>query len=182
MKRVWTVLKWCLIGWGAISAAGIICLTVTIGYRFGPGNVSSTKTVSLEDVRHVLNWCGLGDERIVEVLHSYVSARSFTGEHLDAYAIRISHVDAEELKRDDFGSGWTRCSDATGVLADALGFTQGSLGLGEIDWFLTPDEIRSGAVFVYPWSIYCHGTRPTAVQLIFVRPADKMIFYLSSKT
>lgn len=28
----------------------------------------------------------------------------------------------------------------------------------------------------------CHGTQPAAVELIFVRPKDKMVFYLSVKT
>ena len=48
--------------------------------------------------------------RIEKVLHSHVSARSLTGDHLDAYAIKISHVDTAELtaKTDDLGGGWYR--------------------------------------------------------------------------
>ena len=30
-----------------------------------------------------------------------------------------------------------------------------------------------------PWVIQLHGTSPSAVELIFVRPADKMVFFMS---
>jgi hypothetical protein len=36
-------------------------------------------------------------------------------------------------------------------------------------------------VFVYPWFIHVHGTMPIGVELIFVRPSDKMIFYFSGQ-
>jgi hypothetical protein len=144
--------------------------------------MDASNAATKADVRFVLNWCQLGDERIEEVLHSYRSARSFTGDHLDAYAIRVSHVDAAELKRDDFGSGWQRCDQLNGVLKDAIDFAVVWLDTDEVAWFPRENELASDEMFVYPWSIYCHGTQPAAVELIFVRPKDKMVFYLSVKT
>lgn len=182
MKRIWSILKWVLIVWGILCFVGAILVGGFLAFKLGPGNTDSSHTASRTDVRYVLNWCQLGDDRIEEVVHSYVSARSFTGDYRDAHAIRISRVDPAELKKDDFGSGWTRCDQAQGVLGDALGFVEGWLHDSHISWFPKREELRSAEMYVYAWSIYCHGTRPTAVELIFVRPKDKMVFFFGSKT
>jgi len=181
MKKLWPMIKWALVAWGLFCLVGGIIIVSLAAYQFGPGNTDSTKLSSQNDVRYVLNWCRLGDERIEEVVHSYISSRSFTGDHLDAHAIRISHVEENELKKDDWGAGWHKCSEVEGVLDDALGFVEGWLHGDKISWFPTEEEIRSEGMFVYPWSIDCHGTRPTSVELIFVRPKDQMIFFISSK-
>lgn len=160
----------------ATVAGGIL-----IAYRMGPGNVEKTDFADKQDVRFVLNWCGLGDERIEKVIHSYRSARSFTGDHLDAYAIRISHVDVTELTRNQFGSGWYRGDQVEGVIKDALDYVAGWLHEDGISWFPKAGEIRSSDLYVYPQSIYCHGVRPSAVELIFIRPKDKMVFFISIK-
>jgi cytoskeletal protein RodZ len=111
MKRLWPALKWILIVWGAVSFVGVLIVGVMVARRFndpdsilGSSNTSSSARASKEDVRFVLNWCRLGDDRIEEVVHSYESARSFTGDHLDAHAIRISRVTTDELKQDDFSA------------------------------------------------------------------------------
>ena len=182
MKKIWSFAKQFLFWWGILCALAIIIGGAFIAYQIGPGNKDKNKVASNHDVRYVLNWCNLGDERIEEVLHSYVSSRSFTGDHLDAHAIRISRVAISELKQDDFGSGWWRGDQVTGVLKDALNFVDSWLPSDEIPWFLQEEEITSSEIYIYPWSIYCHGTRPTAVELIFVRPRDKMVFFFGAKT
>ena len=140
-------------------------------------------TASIHGVRFVLNWCGLGDDRIEKVVHSYVSPRSFPGDHLDAYAIKISHLDISELQAsDDFrDSNWYRGDQAPPILDDAIDFVGSWLGQDKIPWFPKEDDLRSENYYVYPWSINTHGIRPTAVELIFVRPSDNMVFYFSSK-
>ena len=50
-----------------------------------------------------------------------------------------------------------------------------------IAWLPSLEELRSDQMYVYPWSIYCHETRPTTVELIFSRPKDKMVFFMNSK-
>lgn len=181
MNRLWPVAKWCLIAWGILCTAAAIFIAAYLAYQIGPGNRPASDLASPRDVRFVLNWCGLGEDRIEEVLHSYASARSFTGDHLDAHAIRISHIDIEELTRDESGRGWHRCDQAEGVLKDTLDFVMGWLKNDEIPWFLSADEIGSDQVYVSPWSIYLAGTRPTATKLIFIRPSDKTVFYISCK-
>jgi hypothetical protein len=102
--------RWILLVWGGLSLIGLLGFAAFVGYRLGPGNRDRNDSASVHDVRFVLNWCELGDQRIEHVIHSHVSARSFTGDHLDAYAIKISHVDIAELtsKANDFGSRWYR--------------------------------------------------------------------------
>lgn len=180
MKRLWQIAKWFLIAWGIICFVAALLIGGSVAYQMGPVNSESSNLVSKHDVRFVLNWSGLGDERIEEVVHSYISSRSIGGDHLDAYAIRITHVELSELTMDDFDRGWTRCDQAEGVLDDAIEFAEGWLHQDDISWFPSQEELRSDQMYVYPWTIVCHGTIPSAVKLIFVRPKDKMVFYISS--
>ena len=181
MKRIIQTL---LLIWAILSLIAVLLISGYIGYQFKFGNQPATNSASPHDVRFVLNWCNLGDNRIKDVIHSYESSRSFTGDHLDAYAIKITHVDISELKQpqNESRSGWYRCDRLPPVVAAALDYTAGYSGWKEISWFPTPEELRSSQYYVYPWSIYFHGTDATAAELIFVRPSDNMVFYIGSKT
>ena len=130
----------------------------------------------------MLNWCNLGDEKIEKVVHSYISSRFFTGDHLDAHAIRISKIDLSELKEDGYGDGWFRGDQLPEVLSKGMKFVDSWLPSEKIPWFLDEKEIRSSEVFIYPWSIYFHGTCPTAAEIIFVRPKDKLVYFFGGKT
>lgn len=183
--RILAVARWSLLIWGAILLVGVVIFAVLLvpGFsRFGSTESTKINSASREDVRFVLNWCQLGDQRIEEVLHSYVSARAFTGDYLDAYAISIPHVDVAELTKqtDDFSGRRYRGDQLPQVVGDAVDFVGGSLH--ELPWFPTEEQLRSSEFYVYPWSIYCHGVHPTAAELIFIRPSDKMVFYFGSKT
>jgi hypothetical protein len=179
--RILAIARWSLLIWGAISLVGVVIfavLSVRAVSQFGSNKIDSA---SPSDVRFVLNWCQLGDQRIEKVLHSHVSSRSFTGDYLDAYAIRISHIDVAELTKqtDEFTGRWYRGDQLPQIVGDAVDFVDGSLH--EVPWFPTKEQLLSSEYYVYPWSIYCHGVRPTAVELIFIRPSDKMVFYFGSK-
>ena len=182
MKRLLTIGKWLLLAWGGVSLIGAIVIAGFVVYGVGVANRTKTDNASPRDVRFVLNWCNLGDNRIEAVVHSYESARSFTGDHLDAYAIRISHVTVDELtaSTDAFRGRWYCGDQLPEVLDDTISFLAG--WLHEIDWFPSEAELRSGDIYVYPWSIRLQGVRPSAMQLIFVRPKDRMVFYFSGKT
>ena len=174
------ILKYCLVIWGIVCLLGLIAIVGLVSYRFGWGNHASTETASAHDVRFILNWCKLGSGRIEKVVHSYKSARSFTGDHLDAHAIKITTVDPKELVPNNYGSGWYRCDEAKGALKDAINFIC-NWKEDDISWFPTANELHSSEIYVYPQSIYYNGTQPTAADLIFVRPKDKMLFFISSK-
>jgi hypothetical protein len=101
---------------------------------------------------------------------------------LDAYAIRISRIELAELvsTANDLGQGWYRGDHLPTVLGDAVEFA-GSW-LHELPWFPSETELRSADFYVYPWSIDYHGLRPSAVELVFVRPSDKMVFFIGCKS
>jgi hypothetical protein len=181
MKRIFRVL---LLVWGGLSLAATISVAAYVGYQLKFGNQPKANSTSPQDVRFVLNWCRLGDNRIKQVIHSYESSRSFTGDYLDAYAIKISHVDTSELKppENESRSGWYRCDQLPPVVSAALDYVAGYSGWEQISWFPKPAELRSHNFYVYPWSIYFHGVDATAAELIFVRPSDNMVFYIGSKT
>ena len=174
--------KWLLLIWGGFSLVAAIALAAFFAYQLGPGNRDEDELATPHDVRFVLNWCRLGDERIDRVLHSHDSARSLTGDHLDAFAIKISRIDVSELtsKTDDFRGRWYRGDQLPQVLDEAVKFVGG--WHHEIPWFPTEAELRSSEIYVYPWSIYCHGVTPSAAELIFIRPSDKMVFYFGGET
>jgi hypothetical protein len=50
---------------------------------------------------------------------------------------------------------------------------------GEIPWFPTSAELKSSDVHVYPMDLYCccGSVEPTMARLVFVRKADRMVFY-----
>jgi hypothetical protein len=159
-----------------------VVLAAVVAYQLAVGNRNKKDSASAQDVRFVLNWCGLGDQRIERVLHSHVSARSFTGDHLDAFAIKISRVDVAELssKTNDFSGRWYRGDQLPQVLDEAVKFVGG--WHHEIPWFPAESELRSSDFYIYPWSIYSHGVSPSAAELIFVRSGGKMVFYFGGKT
>jgi len=175
---------WLLAIWGGLSLVGAVLIGGYLAYRFGPGNRDKVDTASPHDVRFVLNWCGLGDDRIEKVLHSYRSARALCGDHLDAYAIRISHVTVKELTENTevFQDQWYRGDQVPKIVDEAVGFAGMFLHRDEIAWFPREEELRSNDIYVYPSHIDFHGVQPVTVEIIFVRPSDKTVFFFSGKT
>lgn len=183
MNRAWKIFKGFLLIWGAFTFAAFLIIGGIVVYQVGPGNRPTNKTASKHDVRFVLNWCNLGDDRTEEVVHSYASSRSFTGDHLDGHAIRVSHLDSSELVYDEGrgGSGWYRGDALSGTAQQAIDFAESWLGSSEMPWFPTINEIKSSNMYIYVWSVDMAGTRPNAAQIILARPSDKMVYYFDAK-
>jgi hypothetical protein len=178
MFRLW--LGRALMVWGALTLIGGGILAGYVALRIGPGDVARVDHATPHDVRFVLNWCELGESRIKRVVHSHMSPRNITGDHLDAYAIEISNIEPHELKKKGPYHRWYRGDEVPPVLNDAIEFVGG--WLHEIPWFPPDTELRTDDYYVYPWAIEIHGVKPTAAQLIFIRPSDRMVFYFSGKT
>ena len=175
-NKIYRIGKTALAIWGGISLIGIILILIYLAYSTSIGNKTVKNKATISDVRFVLNWCKLGDQRIEKVLKSYESGSSFTGDYLDAYAIKISNVTALELQNN---KGWYRLDNLPKVLNVAVELAYG--WQYQIPWFPKMDELNPESVYVYPWSIYCNGIDPTGAELIFVIPNDKMVYYLGTK-
>ena len=183
MKRIRTIVKWFFLIWGMVSFLALLGFGgCTFYYSLGPGNRPTNKLASKGDVRFVLNWCRLGADRTEEVVHSYASARSFTGDHLDGHAIRVSRLDVSELVFDEKqGRGWVRGDALSEVPKDAVDFAAIWLQNQEMPWFPDIDEIRSSKMYVYVGSVKFFGTRPYIAEIIFAHPDTKMVYYFSAK-
>ncbi|MCX6935747.1 MAG: hypothetical protein NTZ01_06120 [Verrucomicrobia bacterium] len=171
--------------WGGISLVGVLFLAGFFAYQVGPGNRDKFEQASVKDVRFVLNWCGLGEKRTERVIHSYQSGRSFTGDHFDAYWIKISNLSIKELCPPQSGlghGGWYRGDQLPKVPDEALQFIMMFPNHREAPWFPTAKEIRSSRYFVQVWFVQYHGDHVTNAQVIIARPDDSMIFYISGKT
>jgi hypothetical protein len=175
--RILAILRWCLIVWGGASLVGVLVLAF---FMFGPGNRDSSGDTEVSDVQFVLNWSELGTERIERVVNSHKSARSLTGDHLDAYAIKLTKVEAEELLAPDGGGNvkWFRGDQLPPVVEAAVTFAS---TWQELTWFPSGADLRSSRMYVLPWSVTFYGTRPEAAELIFVRPEDDMLFFFAAK-
>ena len=175
-------LKAILAVWGGVSGILLIIAVSYLAYGFTIGNKDRLDSASKKDVRFVLNWCELGDKRIESVLHSYQSARSLTGDHLDAYAIKIANVSLSELEKPSHDYvKWTRGDKLAGVLKQGVELISSFADLDKLKWFPNLEQLSSDKIYVNSWLIEMHGERPTAAQIIFVNPADKVVYYASVK-
>src|ERR1043166_1887884 len=158
--RIPTIVRSVLVTWGALSLLGLAAAAGLVGFQLGPATRSRVDAATTKDVRFVLNWCELGDERIDQVLHSHVSPRSLTGDHLDVYAIRITHVTVDEVSHRDepSGQGWWRGDQMSPVLQNAVALITGFMDAEKITWFPTQQDLLSDKFYVYPWEIVLHGT------------------------
>ncbi|HLF53207.1 hypothetical protein [Flavobacterium sp.] len=179
-EKIFKIIRQLLTIWGGISLLGLILIGGYLGYSMTLANKNIEDKATKSDVRFVLNWCELGDERIEKVNKSYTSGRSFTGDHFDAYSIKISNVTIDELEKQNNSTGqWYRCDSLPKILNDAVSFA-GSWQ-HETPWFPTEKKIRTKDFYVYPWSIYCNGISPSGVQLIFINPKEKTVYYIDAE-
>jgi hypothetical protein len=94
MRRLWEAVKRWLVICGGFSLLVVVVLVGYLAYEWTYGNRERSDDASARDVRFVLNWADLGEDRIERVVHSYRSPRSLGGGHIDAYAILVSRLEA----------------------------------------------------------------------------------------
>ena len=187
MTKLGLILRWLLLVWGAISLVGACVMAVMFAISMrplGPGqNADVNDKANADDVRFVLNECKIGEAKTVKVMHSHVSARSFTGDHVDAYAIKIKAVDQAQLEAppSPFGEGWVRGDAANPAIRDAIKLATDFTKSDHLSWFPLESELLSRRYYVWVCGIFLHGSRATEAYLIFVRPEDDMVFYVSVK-
>jgi hypothetical protein len=136
--------------WGAFTLLFTVAAIGYVIYTFGVGNRTRIDSATIRDVQYVLNWCGLGADRIQAVTRSYVSSRNFNGDHLDAYAIKVSRLELSELTqpKESATGSWYRGDSIPSLVDEAYKFMGGRLY--EVGWFPTEAELRTSNYYVYP--------------------------------
>lgn len=166
-----------------VGAATLIFMVIAIAsalYFMTGDRTANHTTVDKQDVRFVLNWSRLGEDRIKSVKHSYISERSLTGDHVDAHAIEITGVTIDELESQKIIK-WTRGDRVEGLFKEAIRLASGFIDLDKLTWFPGKEQLLSDKIYLYPWAIMLHGEQVTSAQLIFALPSENMIYYVSVK-
>ena len=159
--------------WGGVCLLAVVGLGLVVAYSVTFGARSRDDHATAHDVRFVLNWAQLGDDRIETVVRSHESAVHFSGDHFTAYAIRVRTLSEVELASN---ARWVRGDRADTLTAEAIRFV--TEAGHEAPWLPTAEEFLSDKYYVWRWRVeVMDGV--SAATLIFARPSDKMIFYAS---
>lgn len=180
--RILKFVKWFLLVWGGFSFVATIALGIYIVCWLRVSIHDKVDSASPHDVRYVLDGCHFSSKQVEQVVHSHIGSRGFlNGGYIDAFAIKISHVDEADFnpKRDAPNEHWFRGDQLPPVLDAAVRLVTG--WHNEFPWFPTDAELRSSDVHVYPIDFYgcCGSVEPTMATLVFVRKTDNMMFYFN---
>ena len=165
---------------GGAALVFMAIATVSALYYSQWGNAPKHNVKNKQDVRFILNWSRLGEDRIKSVKHSYVSERSLTGDHIDAYAIEITSVSIDELENQKYIK-WMRGDKAEGIFKEAIELASGFVDLDKLTWFSSKEVLLSKKIYMNSWAIMLHGEHVTQAKLIFAVPSENMIYYVSVK-
>lgn len=170
--------------WGAFSLAVAIAVAGLLAYAFVSGGHPRTGFADADDVRFVLAWSGLDEARTEAVLESYRAKHPLLADHLEAYAIRVSslqesQLDGSMLSDHPARERWTRGDLVDAVTSEAIDVV--TRQHEELPWFPTAAELNSARFFVYRQQIVLRS-RVAAATLIFARPSDRTLFYISYRS
>jgi hypothetical protein len=158
---------------GAISLLAIVVVLGGAWYYFTIGVKPRDGRATEDDVRFVLNWPGLGDQRIEAIVQSHESIAHPTGDHFTAYAIRVTTLAESELVSNP---RWVRGDRADTLMKEAIRFVTDARN--DAQWLPTAEELLTDKYYVWRWRVeVTEGV--SAASLIFARPSDRMIFYIS---
>jgi len=160
--------------WGAVSLVVVLAAAAVAAYSFVNNKPRHDRAMN-RDVRFVLNWPGLGEDRIERVVRSYESAVHFTGDHFTVYAIRVTSLSEAELSS---AGRWVRGDRADALTREAVEFV--TEARDEAPWLPATHELLSADYYIWRWRVEV-GERVSAAALIVARPSDRMIFYASLK-
>lgn len=75
----------------------------------------------------------------------------------------------------------SRGDNRTPVIRDAVEFVTEFIDDGRVPWIATRAQILSSAYYVYPVRMAHHGIYTDSVHIMYIRPADKMVFIAAVK-
>ncbi len=165
--------------WGGISLVLTLLVAGFFVYRINLDNKENIDKSSTSDVGFVMNWCNLGDSRIVKVLHSYESPISFNGDNFKAYEIEISNISIDELTKDENSSvkQWYRGDQLPTIVNDAITFVCSMQNKNT--WLPSYSQIKTSDFYVHLWKIEYHGMSPDVADVILVEPQKRIVYYIS---
>lgn len=167
---------------GALALIGIVVIAIWFFSLLKPGSARSDR-VTPEKAAFILNWADIGDKaKITKVLHSYQSARSFTGDHVDAYSLQIDHFPEEVIKKDEHGREyWLKPPLQNSILIEAVNTAAMSAESDNLTWFPSAKELNSKHYYLRFQTVFLHDQYPTSVQLTAYDRINHKIFHADVK-
>jgi hypothetical protein len=179
MKRI---LKIILIGWGIVSLVVVLVVAavVFIGLVRSSGNRSGF--ASPRDVLFVLNWGQIPTEQKYQVLHSYQSSTSFTGDHCEAYAISIERFPDSLLQSaENIPARWSISPPTNSVFVEAVRGACVNVVSDRQEWFPSADDLLSNRFFLSFWRVVLTPPSVQSAQILAYDRTNHTLYYVSFK-
>lgn len=172
---------------GAIALAALITL-VMLNFSQITGLMGYHKPkvdqLTPKKAMFVLNWGNIGDKaKIEKIVHSYESPRSLTGDHVDAYCIKIdTFPDSILNQQKGVPHEWSQGPVTERIFKEAIELSCSAAESDGQMWFPKASDLNSDRYYLSFWQIVLHDQFPTAVQLIAYDRKEGLLYYLSFKT
>jgi len=168
--------------WGYIAFAGLaLILSLIVWQWLGP---AKTAEASSQRTRVLLNWSGLGEERLQSVLHTYESALSgVEGDYAQAYAFKITEIPPDFLSRDTgaFDSPWQAFPLSNPILEDAFSLATGIRQSEGQSWIPEPSTITSPRFRAMFHKLTFYSTHAEYVGLFLLDTQERILYYFENK-
>ncbi len=186
-KQIMKYLRFLLDVMGAVSLVAFAAfVALNLQQLSGLIGVQRPKVDQLTPKRamFVLNWGNIGENaKIDKIMHSYESPRSLTGDHLDAYCIKIDSFPDSVLKVDEGRpQEWSQAPVTERILKKAVELSSNAAVSDGLKWFPQATDLNSDRFYLSFHQIVLHDQFPTAVQLIAYDRKEELLYYLSYKT
>lgn len=171
---------------GVVALIALIVFAALSLYQFGfmGGDQPIVDQLTPKKAMFVLNWGNISDKaKIEKIIHSYESPRSLTGDHVDAYCIKVDAFPDSVLRQENgLPQEWLMGPVTERILKEAIELSCSAADSDGLKWFPRASEINSDRYYLSFWKIVLHNQFPTAVQLIAYDRKEKLLYYLSFKT
>lgn len=168
-------MKWARMALEIIGAAALILLVVLAVSVIGQSR-DRVNRAKPKDVLHILNWGEIPTNQNIEVLASYESSRSFTGDHLDYYCIQLSKFEVADRAKNNWHDG----PEQNPILAEALeqGANDAHQGNG---CFPSPEEANSGTMKIMFGEVDVIDRHPNSANITLYDTKNRRLYYVSYK-
>jgi len=157
-----------VIGAGALAAAAFGLITF-----YWHANASDRRdSASPKELLHVLNWAALPATQNFKVVHSFQSARSFTGDHVDGYCISLESVRLD--------ADWKTAATLEKPFLDAVVFGL-EFAAQELSCLPSSEELVARKILIKPFSLHFNSAQPGAGEVILLDPVTKELYFVSFK-
>jgi hypothetical protein len=169
------MLKWVRIGLEIIGAATLIFL-LALGVSIIWQNSDKTNKAKPKDVLFILNGGEIATNQNLNVIASYESSRSFTGDHLDYYCIELSKFVVTDRAKNQWHDG----PEQNPILAEALEQGANDAHQGNA-CFPSPEEANSGNMKIKFGDVDVFDRRPNSADITLFDPKNMKLYYVSYK-